>query len=231
MDRLTGHSSFAQGRNIGAQFVGLVEDDLEEGRGAGVAVRAQIDHGLDLLLGLSGPAGEYRTTQLVGAFLENVGAGGEVIREAVMYQIPAAEPGGIQHAGHAPRVAILPLHLIDRPRRSENPPGVVTGQRVQSAKRRMFLLQFEEVALPGQGQGGESLPVENGCRINVGEQLAVVGRMLPGMAQLARQLAHQVALALPGIAGFKRIVMAHHDAMLWWRNSVRKASACGDGNA
>jgi hypothetical protein len=109
------------------------------------------------------------------AALEDIGAGGEMVSEAIMNQIPTAEPGGVEHPRHAPGVNIFPLHFINRPGGSENPAGALMGQGVQPAKWGLLLLQIDQVAFPGQRQSRERFPANNRCRINIGQPMAVIG--------------------------------------------------------
>ena len=84
-------SALVEARQRDAQLVGLLEDDLEERRRADVAVRLQVGHRLHLLLGLADAAREHRAAQRVRAGLEHRARRREVVGEAVVDEVAAAE--------------------------------------------------------------------------------------------------------------------------------------------
>ena len=137
-----------------------------------------------------------------------------------MDQVAMPETGGIQRPGHPPVIHLGALQFVDRPRRSKHPPGLATSQGVQATKGRCPFLQFDQVALAGQRQFGQRLTRRAIEGIDPGQRLEIVMRRFLGVRHLARQLVHQVGLALFRIAGLERIVIAHFKFLRFFRLTV-----------
>ena len=133
--RLTGHQRPLERRNIGPQFLGLLDDDAQERRCANVSIGAQIDHRLYLLLGLTDTTGKYRTTQFPSATFHQESPRREMVGKAVVDQLAGTNTRRIEHARQPPGIGRHALQLVNRPRRSKDPLHGIARHRLQTTKR------------------------------------------------------------------------------------------------
>ena len=208
--RLAGDQPLAQAADVLAQFVGLLQDDVEEGRCAGVADRTQIGDRPHLQLGLADSGREHRAAQRLGAGFEHVAGRREVIGEGVVHQLAAPETGGVHGAGEAPVIGRAGLRLVDRPRRLEYSRQLAERHRGQAAERRPLLLPLGQLALAQHGQPGQRLAGGDRSRLELRQHFREVrGTALGDVQQPWQLLSHGLA-AVGGRAGFQCVVVLRH---------------------
>ena len=100
--------------HIDAGFLRLFQQDAQKAGRAAVTLWLQVDDGGQLLLGLASTGRKYRTAHRMRARLHHEGAGGHVIAEAVVHQVPRAKAGRVHGATDAPVVLRRHVGLVNR---------------------------------------------------------------------------------------------------------------------
>ena len=142
---LSADQGLVDAADVGLHLVGLLQDDLEEGRGAHITGGPQIGDGLNLEFGLAHSGGNHGAAKGMGTAVHHGAGGRQVVGETVVDQVPAAEAGGKQGTGEAPVAHASEARLIDRPRRGENVGQVMPAKGGIATERRSRLLQFQQL--------------------------------------------------------------------------------------
>ncbi len=114
-----------------------VEQDLQEARRAGITVRLQVGHRLQLQFGIAHPGREDGATDRLGAGLDHRGGRRQVVAETVVQQVAGTKAGGVQCAADAPVVGTPAFRFVDRAGRLKDPTraGARAGTQTAPADR------------------------------------------------------------------------------------------------
>ena len=205
-----GHHGFLQARHIGFQFIGLVEDDLQETRRANITRRPKIGDGLYLHFSLADAGRKDRAAELARRAVDHEAGGREVVGERVVHQFSGAKTGGMERAPEAPPVGRLAFGIVDRPGRGKDAAESGQRRRRQAAEGQPFLLQLKQLVLADHRQTRQIGARLDVARFDGSEMLGVPRRLTPGVGHVCRQSRHQRGLARFWRASFEFVeILAH----------------------
>src|SRR5581483_1579027 len=118
--RLARYQRFFEKTQVAFEILGLIEDQFQERRGAGVPDRAQVRHGRYLQLGLADAAGDDGATERDEPAFHHRAGRRQVIGETILHDVAGAKAGREQRPRRAPVIGLAPFGVVDRPRRNEN---------------------------------------------------------------------------------------------------------------
>ena len=189
-----------------AHLSGFLDNDFQKAGRANVARRAQLGHGLHLLLGLAGAAGKHGAAQGMGPGFHHGARGHKVVAEAVVDQLTRAKTCGKHGPGHAPVIAPRALGFINRAGAGKHAGHVRAkanaGKAAKGMARALGLLALVQLAFAGDGQLGQGLAGGDLARIDTGQNLPKSLAVRLCMGHLRRQGGQQIGLALGWTALF-----------------------------
>jgi hypothetical protein len=195
---------------LDAEFVGLLQQDAQEGGCAHIAVGLQVGHCRHLLLGLADAGRKHRAAQRLRAGFEDPGARRHVIGEAVVHQVAGAKARGKQRPRRAPVIRAAPFRFVDGARRRKHTPEPAPLRSGQAAEGSLLLLQLDQVALAHHRQGRQRGSRGDRRGIKILQRLTKVGGIGLGMRDLLRQPCRQRRLSFVGGAGFEDVKIIGH---------------------
>jgi len=193
----------AQAADIGLHLVGLFQQDAQERRRPRIAGRLQVRDGLHLELGLADACREDRAAQRLGAKVDHEAGRREVIGKRVVHQLPCAEPGCVEGAGHAPIVALIGLRIVDRAGGGEDARQLLHWHRCHSCERPIGLLQLDQLRFAGDRQPRQRGAILHVMRLDLLEQRGEVRRVPLRVDELLLQRLEQCALPDLAVARFQ----------------------------
>ena len=196
------------------QFCGFFKDQLEKARGADVTGRAQLDHRLHLLLGLTGTAREDSATERMRATLHHRAGRHKVITEAVVRQFARTKAGRVQRTRHAPVVAARALGLVQGAGAAKNARhgGAIAdgGKTAKGVIRESGPLAFVQFVLARHWQAGKGGAAGDAGGVCVCQDSGKRRCVAACMRYLRRQCRQQGGFTLQRGAGFEGVVEAGH---------------------
>ena len=179
--------------------MGFFHNQFEKAGGADIACGAQLRHGLHLLLGLAGAAGEDGAADGVCARFHHGARGHKVVAKAVVHQLARAKTCGINGTGHAPVIGAGTLGLINGAGAGKHARHLrAKDLRVKAAKGRagaLCLLLRQQFVFARDGQLCQGRAVLNLGGVHPGQDMGERRRMRLCMRNLHGQGCHQGGFA------------------------------------
>ena len=96
-----------------AGFSSLLQNDFQKTGCAAITCGLQVQHGLQLLLGLPRATWKHAAPQSMRTAFHDGPGGCEVVAETVVNEFTRAKTGGVQGTRHPPVVAVTPFGLVN----------------------------------------------------------------------------------------------------------------------
>ena len=216
---------FGQAGQGHAHFSSLLDNDFQKTRCANVARRAQLGHGLHLLLGLTRATGKHGAAQGMGPGFHHGARGHKVVAEAVVDQLTRSKTSCVHGPGHAPVIAPRALGFINGAWAGKHARHVRSkthaGKAAKGVARALGLLALKQFALARHRQLGQGRTAGDAVRVHARQDVCKSLAVGLGMGHLQRQGGQQLGLALIEAALFKGVVKGVHGAFPCVRRGAR----------
>ena len=211
---LARHQRLGQAGQGNALGLGFFQDQLQKAGRANVARRAQLGHGLHLLLGLARATGKHRAAHRMGAVFHHRPSRDKVVAEAVVDQLARAKACGVNGARHAPVVAAQAFGLVDRAGAGEHArhglAKTLGGKAAKGPLGTQGLLALKELVFARDGQLRQCRARGDARCIHPGQDVGKRRAVGLGVGNLLGQGGQQGGFALLGSTGFQGVVEQAH---------------------